>query len=70
MKNTLYDEKKYPKNMYPWTKAEGALFFNQLKKQYDSYEHKCEFKNHYGEQVCLDCDSYEICQEAWYWDGK
>ena len=69
MKNNIYDEEKYPKSKYPWTKAEGA-FFHELKEQYTSYKHQCAFKDHYGEEVCEECESYYHCQNAWEWDGK
>lgn len=63
MENILYDEKKYPKHKYPWTKAEAAFF--KLKETWGSYKHNCAFKNHYGEQACHSCESYEYCQNAW-----
>ena len=70
MKNNIYDEEKYPKNKYPWMKTEVAFSEEILKKQYSSYKHRCEFKEHYGENVCKDCESYDFCQNAWQWDGK
>ena len=70
MKNNIYDEEKYPKNKYPWMKTEVAFFKEELKKQYTSYKHICAFKEHYGENVCKDCESYDFCQNAWEWDGK